>query len=151
MLQPCRVTKISRLQGFIIVGVCVLISAACVPASSSTDVSVRGELIDRVEVTQFVVRYQPGAPPDTFDGRPWGIQCVSTEYQADLSPGPSIGAQMKVVSIDPPVLPIVAQLIALEMQQCPYIDWAEADVVRFDVPSAQDLDPAPTLSAVSDR
>lgn len=129
----------------------LLLATGCSPASSSTSAVAGGVSLDRVEVSQIVVRYQQGAPPATSEGLPWGTQCVSTEYQADLSPGPSIGAQMKVVSIDPPVLPIVAQLIALEMQQCPYIVWAEADVVRFDVPSAQDLDPAPTLFTVSDR
>lgn len=128
----------------------MLVATACTPASSSTDTSARGELIDRVEVTQIVVRYQQGAPPVTSEGNPWGAQCVSPEYQAMLEPGPSIGAQMKVVTIDPPLLPVVAELIALEMQQCPYVMWAEADVVRFDVPSAQDLDPVPTLSAVRD-
>lgn len=110
--------------------------------------AVKSELIDRVEVTQIVVRYQQGAPPAASEGRPWGSQCVSPEHQALLQIGPSIGAQMKVVSIDPPLLPLTAELIALQMQQCPYVEWAEADVVRFDVPSAQDLDPVPTLSAV---
>ena len=131
--------------------VLLLMATGCAPASSSTASIAQGELIDRIEVSQIVVRYRPGAPPSTNDGAPWGSQCVSQNYEADLERGPSIGAQMKVVTIDPPVRPVVAELIALEMAQCPYIEWAEADAVRFDVPSSVDLDPAPTFSAVSER
>lgn len=131
--------------------VLVLATAGCSPAASSTASTAQAELIDRLEVSQIIVRYGPGAPPSTSDGAPWGVQCVSQDYKANLTRGLSIGAQMKVVMINPPVLTVVAELIALEMQQCPYIEWAEADAVRFDVPSARDLDPAPTFSAVSER
>jgi len=141
----------AKARGLVTGLVLLPMASGCAPASSSTAAIAQGELIDRIEVSQIVVRYTPGAPPSTNDGSPWGSQCVSQNYAADLERGPSIGAQMKVVMIDPPVLTVVAELIALDMQQCPYIEWAEADVVRFDVPSARDLDPAPTFSAVSER
>jgi hypothetical protein len=138
--------RLSRFKGPLFVVALVVVASGCSPASSSTSTSVRGELIDRIEVSQIVVRYQQGSPPATSDNRPWGSQCVAREYRDNLERGPSIGTRMKVVTVDPPVLPIVAGSIAREMEQCPYIDWAEPDVVRFDVPSAQDLDPVPTFA-----
>lgn len=138
--------RLSKREGWLFGVGLLLATAGCAPASSSTGAVAGGAAIDRVEVSQIVVRYQPGAPPATSEGHPWGVQCVSPDNQARLSLGPSIGARLKVVTVDPPVPPVLAQLMALEMEQCPYIEWAEADVVRFDVPSAQDLGPAPTFS-----
>ena len=126
----------------------MLFVPACSPASSSVESRAQSAVIDRVEVAQIVVGYRQGAPPVTAEGRPWGSQCVSQEHDVNLRQGPAIGADMKVVLIDPPIPPLIAQLIALEMQQCPYVEWAEADVVRFDVPSARDLERTPTFAPV---
>ncbi len=155
--------RLSRFKSPLFVAALAVVGSACSPASSSTSTSgtsasntstsststsERTVVIDRIEVSQIVVRYQQGSPPATSDNRPWGSQCVDREYQDDLDRGPLIGTRMRVVVVDPPVVPVVATSIALEMEQCPYVEWAEPDVVRFDVPSAQDLDPAPTFAPV---
>lgn len=124
-------TKKTRWQGFALVGVCVLISAACVPASSSTEASARDELIDTADVTQIVVRYEQGAPPTTSEGRPWGSQCVSTAHRQKLFVDRGIGARMRVVRIQPPTSAFLARAIAAQIGQCPLIEWAEADTVTL--------------------
>lgn len=90
--------------------------------------------IERSKVTQLIARYETGSPTVTTTGRPWGAQCVSSTYRDNLHQGRGLGAGMRTVQIVPPVTPTVARAIALQFQQCPYIEWAEADAVRFTIP-----------------
>ena len=85
-------------------------------------------------MTEVIVRYQAGAPPSTDDGDPWGSQCLTIAYRHDLRRGRDIGGRMRVVHIEPAVSPVVARAIALQMSQCPYVEWAEADVLQLVVP-----------------
>lgn len=85
-------------------------------------------------MTQLIARYELGSPTVTSTGRPWGAQCVNRMYRDNLRLGRGIGAGMRTVRIVPAVTPTVARVIALQFQQCPYIEWAEADVIRFTVP-----------------
>lgn len=87
--------------------------------------------MERSEVTEIIVRYEAGAPPTTRGGEPWGSQCVSDAYRADMKIGRDIGGRMRVLRIDPPVTPTVARVMALQMSQCPYVEWAEADVLQL--------------------
>ncbi len=109
--------------------VVVLLSACSFPSSTATARST----IQLDEVTEIVVFYEAGAPPVTSAGRPWGSQCVSERYRDRLRLGRWIRIPMRLVRIQPPVPARVAEVIAQQMSQCPYIKWAEADVVRFDV------------------
>lgn len=124
-------------QAIAVLASLVLLTTGC--TSSSSGAAGAAELptskrLERSEVTQVIVRYEVGAPPATSAGRPWGAQCVARNYRDSLTNGRWIGARMRVVVIDPPVTATVARVIALQMQQCPYIEWAEADVIRFTVP-----------------
>jgi len=114
---------------FLLTG-CTSSSSEAAGATPPTD----GKRLERSEVTQLIARYEVGAPPATSAGRPWGAQCVARSHRDTLANGRWIGARMRVIRIDPPVTPTVARVIALQMQQCPYIEWVEADVIRFTVP-----------------
>jgi hypothetical protein len=109
--------------------VVVLLSACTFPSSTATARST----VQLDEVTEIVVFYEKGAPPVTSSGRPWGSQCVSERYRDRLRLGRWIRLPMRLIRIRPPVPARVAEVIALQVSQCPYIEWAEADVVRFDV------------------
>lgn len=103
----------------------------CETASSS---AVGAPRLEKSKVTEIIVRYQTGAPPLTDDGDPWGSQCVTIAYRYDLRRGRDIGGRMRVVHIEPAVSPVVARAIALQMAQCPYVEWAEAHVLQLQVP-----------------
>lgn len=105
-----------------------VLSSGCGTSPSS---AAGGSDSERGAVTEIVVRYEVGAPPATVRGKPWGSQCVSTAYRAGLKIGREIGGRMRVVHIDPPVIPTIARVMALQMSQCPYVQWAEADVLEL--------------------
>lgn len=110
---------------------CVVFLTGCETASSS---AASGPRLEKSKVTDIIVRYQTGAPPSTDNGDPWGSQCVTIAYRYDLRRGRDIGGRMRVVHIEPAVSPVVARAIALQMSQCPYVEWAEADVLQLVVP-----------------
>ena len=85
----------------------------------------------RTEVNEIIVRYEKGAPMQTLGGRPWGAQCVTGKYQERLIRDRGLGARMRVVRVEPRVRARVAEMIAMQIEQCPFIEWAEADVIRF--------------------
>jgi len=101
-------------------------SCSSIPSGASAATAVAPE---RVE--ELIVRYKLGAPPRTDSGKPWGSQCVSPAFVDRLALGRSIGAGMKVVHLVPPTSPFVARAIASQFEQCPYIEWAEADEIRL--------------------
>ena len=109
----------------------MMVLSGCGAASSSAVGSPR---VERSEVTEIIVRYEVGAPPTTRSGEPWGSQCLSAAYRADMRIGRDIGGRMRVLRINPPVSPTVARVMALQMSQCPYVEWAEADVLRLTLP-----------------
>lgn len=111
--------------------ICAVLLHGCATASSSV---VGGPRMERTTVTEIIVRYEPEAPTSSESREPWGIQCVSSAYRHNLRRGRGIGGRMRVVRIEPPVSQTVAQVIALQMSKCPYVDWAEADTVQFTIP-----------------
>lgn len=90
-----------------------------------------------IKIDRLIVRYELGAPPATQGGAPWGSQCVSDDYAGRLERGRRLGEGMRVIRVDPPVSPRVGRLIAIQMAQCPYIEWAEADETRLFVPGQE--------------
>jgi hypothetical protein len=87
---------------------------------------------ERENVTEIVVRYSPDAPSLNDEGRPWGSQCVVPPFRNQLYPDRDIGGRMKVIRLEPSASALVAQDIARQIEQCPFIEWAEADTVRLD-------------------
>ena len=87
--------------------------------------------IDRQVVEEIIVRYERGGPIETASGDPWGAQCVAEDYRQRLTRDRGLGARMHVVRIEPGATPRVAARIARQMQQCPYIEWTEPDVIVF--------------------
>lgn len=83
-------------------------------------------------VDEIIVRYLPDAPGSNDDGQPWGSQCVSLPFRDRLYPDRDIGGRMKVLRIEPSASALVAQDMARQIEQCPFIEWAEADTVRLD-------------------
>lgn len=105
--------------------------AAC--SAQSTAATTRATT-ERLAVDHVIVRYEMGAPPSTDGGAPWGSQCVSSIYSDRLERGRWIGAGMRVIRVNPPLPPKVARAVALQIAQCPYIEWAEADDTLLSIP-----------------
>ena len=111
----------------------VVLLASCNSSVSSAADSVAEASTERSEVSEIVVRYAPQAPASTAGGNAWGTQCVSRPYQHRLLAGRAIGGGMQVVLVEPPVSANVARAIAAQIERCPHIEWAEADVVQLSV------------------
>lgn len=82
-------------------------------------------------VQQIIVRYEARSPVVTGTGDPWGAQCVDSEYHDRIHSGRWIGARMRVLDVHPSVSESVGQALADQLTQCPHIEWAEADTVRY--------------------
>jgi len=84
---------------------------------------------------RLIVRYELGAPPARTNGDPWGAQCVvAPRDRSLLVRGRWIGVGMRIVRFRQPIPAQRAQRIAREFAACPYITWAEADVLSWDPP-----------------
>jgi len=116
---------------------CALAASFLLSACGSDSASASASASDPTDlpvVEEIIVRYERGGPLETSRGLPWGAQCVSDDYRKQLTRDRALGARMHVVRIEPGVTPRVATRIARQMQQCPYIEWAEADVIVFTLP-----------------
>lgn len=116
---------------FATLAVTSLIATACAPGTTAAATPAKTE---RHQVDHLVVRYELGAPPFTNGGDAWGSQCVSRVYADRLKRGRWIGAGMRVIRLDPPTTPTTARVIATQISQCPFIEWAEPDDTRLVVP-----------------
>ena len=122
---------ISRVRNLMVLSLSsVLLVIGCQTQSSK---AVEAGALTRNEVTEIIVRYELSAPPTTTSGRPWGSQCVSRPYQRRLLAGREIGGGMQVVRVEPPVSANTARAIATQIERCPHIEWAEADLVQLSV------------------
>jgi hypothetical protein len=84
---------------------------------------------------RLIVRYELGAPPSRVNGEPWGAQCVvAPRDRSQLERGRWIGVGMRIVRFRQPITAQRAQRIAREFATCPYIAWAEADLLEWDPP-----------------
>jgi hypothetical protein len=79
------------------------------------------------KVDELIVRYELGAPPVRWNGRPWGSQCVQGALAQQLRTGRWIGAGMRIIRFDRFVTPKTAQRVATQFQRCPYVAWAEPE------------------------
>ena len=86
------------------------------------------------EVVRLIIRYETGAPATVGPGLPWGVQCLSRAYRDMVKTGRKLSGGMRVIRLVPPVTPTVARTIALQMEQCPYVDWVEPDDVVLTIP-----------------
>lgn len=80
-------------------------------------------------VSSIVVRYQIGAPPALADGRPWGAQCVNRADRPLVQRGRWIGVRMRLLKLVTAVDPVRAERIARGMASCPYVEWAEPELI----------------------
>ena len=88
---------------------------------------------DRVRVSEIIVRYQAEAPATTKNGLPWGAQCVPRAHRTFLRVDRDIGARMRVLRVKPAISPNLAREIAQHLDDCPFVEWAEADIVTFTI------------------
>jgi hypothetical protein len=112
------------------VGVALVV--ACWLAGCSTSTAREVDTDEEGIVSEIIVRYSPDAPGLNDEGQPWGSQCVSPSLRDQLHPDRDIGGRMKVIRIQPSASVLVAQDMARQIEQCPFIEWAEADTVRLD-------------------
>lgn len=108
-----------------------LVLTACGSASPDAAAS---QPVERVAVYSLIARYEMGAPPTHNINEPWGTQCVSDELREGMKIGRWLGGRMRVVRLVPPVSPQVARVMAIQMSQCPYVEWVEADSIRLVIP-----------------
>jgi hypothetical protein len=88
--------------------------------------------VSDIVVDEIIVRYSPDAPSLNDEGQLWGSQCVSPVLRDQLYPDRDIGGRMKVIRVQPSASALAAQDIARQIEQCPFIEWAEASTVRLD-------------------
>lgn len=112
----------------------VLLTSSCDSESATASTVTQTE---ERQVDELIVRYELDAPPGVEGGAPWGSQCVSSVYVKRLKRGRWIGSGMRVVRLNPPASPVVARRIAMQIEQCPYIEWVEADTFQFSVSAAR--------------
>jgi len=111
---------------FVLVAVGISLIFAANAFAPSAGATVRASQTD-----ELLVRYDPGAPPVRWNGRPWGSQCVEGVMARQLRTGRWIGAGMRIIRFDRAVTVKAAQRVATQFQRCPYIAWAEPNIVRF--------------------
>jgi len=90
-----------------------------------------GATVRTSQTDELLVRYDLGAPPVRWNGRPWGSQCVAGALAQQMRPGRWIGAGMRIIRFDRAVPAGTAQRVATQFQRCPYVAWAEPNNVRL--------------------
>jgi hypothetical protein len=76
-------------------------------------------------VNEIIIQYGAGAPPQRWNGEPWGAQCVPKSERQLLERGRRLGAGMRVIELVRPISFARAARIATALGSCPYVSWAE--------------------------
>jgi len=111
-------------MAFVIISL-VLAGQALAPSAEATGRT--------AQTDELLVRYDVGAPPVRWNGRPWGSQCVERAFSRHLRTGRWIGAGMRIIRFDRAVPVKAAQRVATQFQRCPYIAWAEPNELLLSV------------------